>query len=565
MPAGSYNQLRNDNRIENIVGAICLVVYTGTLFFPLLDKDAAHHANIALHMYQTGDYTSLVDRGKDYLDKPHFLFWTTLISFKIFGVTTVAHRLPAIVFALISVYSCYKLTRHLSDRTTARIAAMILATAQAFILSISDARMETPLTAGMIFGLWQLIVYTDKNKFVNLVLGTFGVAVAFSTKGWLGPVIVFISIFFYVLLNRKWQVLSKAKTWLFIPFFFVFISPVLYAYYVQYDLHPEKMIRGRDHISGVKFILFGQLLERYKGFDEGGRYSDPLFLFHTFLWAFFPWCVLAYTALLYWLRRIFWLKKWKHPVNFAVLSFAFTLVALSFSRFKMPHYLIMLFPLATVFTATYLRHVLSFRRGTKLFFPLQFFFAILVVLAAIFLNFYFFKPASWIIYPISALLLCLLLILTINRSLQKGMKIIYISASVSLLFNFLLYYNFFPQLLKYQAGNELVKQMNEKNIVIPDEKILLIDPNAHSFDYYRGFCHTMVTSEELKNNDSTIKDNYFLVSRSDKNNLENMGFRVEPVVIQKDYNVAKVSLKFLNTASREKKLDTLMLAKIYKN
>jgi hypothetical protein len=262
---------------------------------------------------------------------------------------------------------------------------------------------------------------------------------------------------------------------------------------------------------------------------------------------------------------MFWLKKWKHPVNFAVLSFAFTLVALSFSRFKMPHYLIMLFPLATVFTAPYLRHVLSFRRGTKLFFPLQFLFAILVVLAAIVLNFYFFRPASWITYLISVLLLGLLLMLTINRSIQKGMKIIYVSASVSLLFNFLLYYNFFPQLLTYQAGNELVKQINEKNIVIPDEKILLIDPNAHSFDYYRGFCHTLLTYEELENNDSAIKDNYFLVSRSDRNNLENMGFRVEPVVIQKDYNVAKVSLKFLNTATREKKLDTLMLAKIYKN
>jgi len=346
---------------------------------------------------------------------------------------------------------------------------------------------------------------------------------------------------------------------------FVFISPALYAYYVQYDLHPEKMIRGRDNISGVAFILFGQLLERYKGFDEGGRYSDPFFLFHTFLWAFFPWCVLAYIATLYWLRRMFWLKKWRHPVNFAVPSFVFTLVALSFSKFKMPHYLIMLFPLATIFTTPYLRHVLSYRKGTKVFFPLQLLFAILVVLAAIVLNFYFFNPGSWITYLITALLIGLVLMLTINRSLQQGMKTIYISASVSLLFNFLLYYNFFPQLLKYQAGNELVKQMKEKNIVIPDEKIKLIDPNAHSFDFYRGYCHTLLTSEQLENNYSAIKDNYFLISRSDRNNLENMGFRIEPVISQRDYNVAKVSLKFLNTATRAKKLDTLMLAKIYKN
>jgi FtsH-binding integral membrane protein len=269
--------------------------------------------------------------------------------------------------------------------------------------------------------------------------------------------------------------------------------------------------------------------------------------------------------MLYWLKRIFWRKKWKHPANFAVLSFVFTLVALSFSRFKMPHYIVMLFPLVTIFAAPYLRHVLSYRKGTKVFFPLQLLFSILVVLAAIVLNFYFFKPASWSTYLITVLLTGLLLLLTINRSLQKAMKIIYISALGSLLFNFLLYYNFFPQLLKYQAGNEMVHQMKEKNIVIPDEQIMLIDPNAHSFDFYRGHCHPLLTPEELENNYTIMKDSYFLINRSDRNNLESMGFRIEPVISQRDYNVARVSLKFLNKASREQKLDTLMLAKIYRN
>ncbi len=565
MPVWSYNRLWNDNRVDYFIGLVCLVVYAGTLFFPLLDKDAAHHANIALHMYQTGDYTSLVDRGKDYLDKPHFLFWSTLLSFKIFGITTVAHRLPAIIFALVSIYSTYKLTRHLTDKSTARIAAIVLATAQAFVLSISDARMETPLTAGMIFGLWQLILYIDKEKLLNLVLGILGIAIAFSTKGWLGPVIVFISVAFYVLLNRKWTIFTKFKTWLFIPLFFVFISPVLYAYYLQYDLHPEKVVRGRNNISGVAFILWGQLFERYKGFDEGGRYSDPLFLVHTFLWAFFPWCVIAYVAMFYWLKRIFWKKKWKHPVNFAVLSFVFTLAALSFSKFKMPHYLIMLFPLATIFTAPFLRHILSFKKGKKWFYPIQLVFSILVVLGAIVLNFYFFKPATWFTYVIAGLPAALLLFFINRRSLSIGIKTIYLTATASLVFNFLLYYNFFPQLLKYQGGNEMVRQMKEINIVIPDEKIILIDPNAHSFDFYRGYLHPLVTPDELSKGDTITRDHFFLMNHGDRKLLEEKGFRIEPVVIQPDYNVAKVSLKFLNMATREKRLDTLMLARVYKN
>ena len=124
---------RNDS-VQYFLGFFCLLVYAGVLFFPLMDKDAAHHANIALHMYENNDWISLIDRGHDYLDKPHFLFWSSLISFKIFGVNSFAHRLPALLFSLISLYSTFKLAKHLSNRTTAKLTLIILATAQAFVL-----------------------------------------------------------------------------------------------------------------------------------------------------------------------------------------------------------------------------------------------------------------------------------------------------------------------------------------------------------------------------------------------------------------------------------------------
>ncbi|MFL5810226.1 MAG: hypothetical protein ACJ749_11940 [Flavisolibacter sp.] len=56
-----------------LFGFLALVYIIG-LFVPLMDNDSAHHANIALRMYLTGDYVSLVDHGKDYLDKPHLHF-----------------------------------------------------------------------------------------------------------------------------------------------------------------------------------------------------------------------------------------------------------------------------------------------------------------------------------------------------------------------------------------------------------------------------------------------------------------------------------------------------------
>src|SRR5687768_10517486 len=466
-----FVDLEREDFFQYFIVLLCLVVYAGSLFFPLVDKDAAHHANIALYMYEHNDYVSLVDRGRDYLDKPHFLFWSSLISFKIFGVNTFAHRFPALLFSLLSIYSTYKLTRHLSDKTTAKLAALTLATAQAFILSVTDARMETPLTAGIILGLWQMIVYVDKQKFINLFIAAVGAAMAFSTKGWLGPVIIFIAVAIYIALNKKWTIFLSLKTWLFVPLFFLFISPVLYAYYLQYDLHPEKVIRGRDQISGVKFILWDQLFERYKGFDVGGRNSGYFFLYHTFLWAFFPWSIIAFVAVFFWLKRMLIQKKWRSPLNFAALAFAFLLFAISFSKFKMPHYIIMLLPLAAMFTAPYVQHVVAGRKTVRFYLPMQVVFGSLVLLAIILLNYYFFKPANWFITILGPLLLLLLAWLLIKEFKNKAAKTILVTIVLSLVFNFFLNYNFFPNLLKYQGGNELARMMKEKNISIPHEDI----------------------------------------------------------------------------------------------
>ncbi|HEY1872181.1 MAG TPA: hypothetical protein VGG71_14060, partial [Chitinophagaceae bacterium] len=68
------------------------VAYVVGLFVPLMDNDSAHHADIALHMYLNRDYVNLLDAGKDYLDKPHLLFWLCAFSYKIFGVTSFAYK-----------------------------------------------------------------------------------------------------------------------------------------------------------------------------------------------------------------------------------------------------------------------------------------------------------------------------------------------------------------------------------------------------------------------------------------------------------------------------------------
>src|SRR5512141_517779 len=103
-----------------------------------MDNDSAHHADIALHMYLTGDYVNLIDNGKDYLDKPHLLFWLCTVSYNFFGVTTFAYKFPSFLFTLAGIYSTYKLGKSLYDNETGKLAALIIAASFAFILANND-------------------------------------------------------------------------------------------------------------------------------------------------------------------------------------------------------------------------------------------------------------------------------------------------------------------------------------------------------------------------------------------------------------------------------------------
>ena len=139
-----------------ILYAICSLIIASfcfSLFVPLMDSDAAHHANIALRMVLTGDYISLIDKGQPYLDKPHLLFWTSALSFKVFGVNAFAYKFPSFLFTLLGLFSTFKLATRLYNKRIGWLSVLILSTAFAFVLANSDVRMDAILTACMILSL----------------------------------------------------------------------------------------------------------------------------------------------------------------------------------------------------------------------------------------------------------------------------------------------------------------------------------------------------------------------------------------------------------------------------
>ncbi len=241
------------------------LVYLAGLFVTLFENDSAQFAVMAMRMVQENDFLSLFKGPEEYLDKPHMHYWLAAYAFKIFGIHDWAYRIPALLASLLGAWSTYGLGSLLYNKQVGRLASLIFLTAQTIILSNIDVRTDAVLTGFTIFAIWQLARYIRDSDLFSLLLGAFGAGIAFSTKGQIALLVIGLPVLCHLAYTRRWEVLLSWKVVAALLVFGLTISPMLYAYYQQFDLHPEKVIRGRSGRSGILFIFWEQSFERLSG------------------------------------------------------------------------------------------------------------------------------------------------------------------------------------------------------------------------------------------------------------------------------------------------------------
>lgn len=81
---------------------------------PLMDTSEPRYAEIARIMLETGDWiTPYFNYGEPFWGKPPLAFWATALSFKLFGVTEFAARLPSLLVTLALMALLYVLAKRL--------------------------------------------------------------------------------------------------------------------------------------------------------------------------------------------------------------------------------------------------------------------------------------------------------------------------------------------------------------------------------------------------------------------------------------------------------------------
>jgi len=427
--------------------------------------DPGLYASISKQIIFHKQFTFLYSYGKDWLDKPHFPFWAVWASFKVFGVHTWSYRLPGLIFFLLSVFYTYLFARKFYSLDIAAAAVLILMTALHAMMSNTDMRAE-PYLMGMIIGsIYHISRLAKKFHLGHLLLAALLTAFAIMTKGIFVIGAIYGALGGQLIFTKQYHEIFRFKWILLVVLTALFTFPELYSLYIQFDLHPEKLVFGRHNVSGIKFLLWDSQFGRFAGSGPITRKSSSIFFYgHTLLWAFAPWCLLFYYALYKSIRSI--IKGIKLTEYYTLSGSLVLLVLFSVSGFQLPFYTNILFPLFAIITA---RFCFGEASVAEYRFKLigQWIFIVLFPVAVILLQI-FLQPGQRLI-PIALALLFLITLVVVSRSKQMQIyKVFMLNCVTILLVNFYLNRVLYPIISAYKAEIQAADYINQ-----------------HQFDNYR--------------------------------------------------------------------------------
>jgi 4-amino-4-deoxy-L-arabinose transferase-like glycosyltransferase len=264
---------------------LILAVVLGIPFFqylgglPLIDPDEGRYAEIPREMLERGDLITPTLNYVKYFEKPPLLYWINAASLKTFGQNEFAARFPSALCGLLTVLATYIISRHLYGRRCALISALILGTSAGFVLQsriiLTDMLLTFCLTAAM--GAFIVAAQREGRRSRSLPWYLFYLFCALATlaKGLIGMVFPAGIIFFYLLLSRRWKLLSEMRMTTGLMLFLAVAVPWFVAVSLR---NPE-------------FAHFFFIREHFQRFTSTvhGRYQPFWFFIPVLLGTMLPW------------------------------------------------------------------------------------------------------------------------------------------------------------------------------------------------------------------------------------------------------------------------------------
>ncbi|MFD2571006.1 ArnT family glycosyltransferase [Spirosoma soli] len=566
----------NDRWFYALVAVGLFLNATG-LFAPILEPDGALYACIAKTMAQTGDFVNLYAVGSDWLDKPHFPFWVTAVSYLIFGVNTFAYKFPALLFFFGSVFYAYKFAQLTYSKLVAQVTALILLTALHGVISNSDVRAE-PYLMGLIMGAVYHFyrVFDTRTSFpqrykltksVHLLLGALLTGCALMTKGVFVLVPIGSGLVLHWLLTGNWRELLKPRWYLAVLLSFLFTLPEMYCLYQQFDLHPEKVVFGETGVSGVRFFFWDSQFGRFFNTGPIKGQGDKFFFVHTLLWAFLPWSLPLYVGIGKALARVV-NRQPKSPTQnqpeyISLGSGLATFVLFSLSGFQLPHYMNIVFPFFAIIAAQFLVGLkpLNVRRWTIG----QTVIGILVIILIVAILFVV-QPAQvglalgWV----AVVTLATFILFRQTDLLSLTGRMVGAMLVVAGILNLFLY----PTFMYYQAGMTAARYANQQP-GLSNRPTILYEPGTGvgggsfwTYEFYADAPTRYARSDSSLRRQVQSGPKQVFTTAVFADSLVARGFNIRRIAVFPYYHVSVLTYAFLNHETRAQTVEPYVLAEV---
>ncbi len=527
-------------------------VFVCGLFVDMMDVDATQYASISREMTENGSYLAVKNHGVDYLDKPPLLFWLSSFSFSVFGFHNWSYKLPSFLFGLLGIWSTYGLGKFYYGRATGALAAVVLSSTVAFFIIHNDIRTDTLLFGSVMFAIWQLQLWVKTKRWLYLFAGFIGIGLAMLAKGPLGlmmPVLTLSCEFAY---KRQWRNFFRWQWLIGLAVVALMLWPMCLGLYKQYGTR------------GLYFYFWEQSFGRLTGDSPWGTKFDngagPFFFVHTFFWAFLPWGVVFVLAA--WKNGIMLLRsrfREGYIPELATLGgFLLTFVALSASKYKLPHYIYVTFPLASILTARYLVQEVLPHKKERLYKAIRILFSVQAVLFTIVLLLalaYIFGYANWAIW-VAGIAGLLIGGYFSRKAADDTQRLLYPMLCVLIATYAVGNLQFYPKLLTYQSTTVAGKKITEMNI--PRGAFYIYGGYffEHSLDYNSRRSVTFIDLDNTSQLDTIFAKHKTIWIYTDKAAADTLHgpFKVGQKLFYPHFGVQNLTIPFLDPNTRESTL-----------
>ena len=310
-----------------------LLLTAALLFFadlgrlPLIEPDEGRNAEVGREMLVSGDWITPHYNGFVYLDKPVVYFWMVAASFKTFGISESAARLPSALMAAATMLLVWFLARRMfGDSAGLRAGLIFAACPLALVLArevIFDMTLTFLVTVAMV-AFW-LAEESDFRRpwFDVLMFAAMGLAVI--TKGFVGILIPLIAALIYEVAR------GRTREWLRLRWGWGLL--VLLAAALPWFIAVS--VRNPDF---PRYAFWNESMKRFST-AASHRGGGVAYYIPVFLGGFFPWSFFLLLAA--WHR----LRRWREirqeagqPVLFLLSWAAWVFVFFTLSHSKLPTY-----------------------------------------------------------------------------------------------------------------------------------------------------------------------------------------------------------------------------------